>query len=93
MAVEEVSSFRREKYVPKGGPDGGDGGKGGDVLISGRMSLISLLDFKYKRIYRAENGNGGGRQKRPEGTEGTFTSMFPSAPRFGIEEAGSFLPI
>ncbi len=57
-------SFRREKFVPKGGPDGGDGGKGGDVVVSGRMSLISLLDFKYKRIYRAENGrNGGGRQK------------------------------
>jgi len=58
------ASFRREKFVPKGGPDGGDGGKGGDVVVSGRMSLISLLDFKYKRIYRAENGrNGGGRQK------------------------------
>jgi len=57
-------SFRREKFVPKGGPDGGDGGKGGDVVVSGRMSLISLLDFRYKRTYRAENGrNGGGRQK------------------------------
>lgn len=57
-------SFRREKFVPKGGPDGGDGGKGGDVVVSGRMSLISLLDFKYKRTYRAENGrSGGGRQK------------------------------
>jgi len=54
------ASFRREKFVPKGGPDGGDGGKGGDVVIWGRKSLISLLDFKYKRIYRAENGRSGG---------------------------------
>ncbi len=57
-------SFRREKYVPKGGPDGGDGGKGGDVVIVGRKSLISLLDFKYKRIYKAEKGKpGGGKNK------------------------------
>jgi len=58
------ASFRREKFVPKGGPDGGDGGNGGDVVVSGRASLISLLDFRYKRTYRAENGqNGGGKQK------------------------------
>lgn len=57
-------SFRREKYVPRGGPDGGDGGKGGDVIIVGKQSLVSLLDFKYKRHYRAENGKiGGGRNK------------------------------
>jgi GTP-binding protein len=58
------SSFRREKFVPRGGPDGGDGGKGGDVVIVGGSHLTSLLDFRYKRIYRAEKGkNGGGRNK------------------------------
>ena len=57
-------SFRREKYIPRGGPDGGDGGKGGDVIIVGKESLVSLLDFKYKRHYKAENGRiGGGRNK------------------------------
>jgi len=57
-------SFRREKYVPRGGPDGGDGGKGGDVIIAGKGSLVSLLDFKYKRLYKAENGRAGaGRNK------------------------------
>ncbi len=57
-------SFRREKYIPRGGPDGGDGGKGGDVIIVGKRSLVSLLDFKYKRHYKAENGRiGGGRNK------------------------------
>jgi GTP-binding protein len=59
------SSFRREKYVPRGGPDGGDGGKGGDVVIFGKKDLTSLLDFKYKLIYRAENGkNGSGKNKK-----------------------------
>lgn len=52
-------SFRREPYVPKGGPNGGDGGKGGDVIIVGQKNLISLLDFKYKRNYQAENGQTG----------------------------------
>ena len=57
-------SFRREKYVPRGGPDGGDGGRGGNVIIVGKRSLTSLLDFRYKRHYRAENGRiGGGRNK------------------------------
>ena len=52
-------SFRREKYVPKGGPDGGDGGDGGNVLIQVDQHMSTLLDFKYKRSYRAENGEGG----------------------------------
>jgi GTP-binding protein len=53
-------SFRREKYVPKGGPDGGDGGDGGDVVIQVDTHLTTLLDFRYKRYYKAENGNSGG---------------------------------
>lgn len=57
-------SFRREKFIPRGGPDGGDGGKGGDVIFVGNKSLISLLDFKYKRIYKAEKGRSGGGNNR-----------------------------
>ncbi|MBI3753261.1 MAG: GTPase ObgE [Deltaproteobacteria bacterium] len=52
-------SFRREKYIPKGGPDGGDGGKGGDISIVADSRLASLLDFKYKKHYAAERGEHG----------------------------------
>lgn len=50
------SSFRREKFVPKGGPDGGDGGDGGDVILKASHNLQTLLDLKNKRQYRAGHG-------------------------------------
>ncbi len=53
-------AFRREKYVPKGGPAGGNGGKGGDVILKADENLHTLLDFKYKRKYLAQNGQPGG---------------------------------
>ncbi|HEX9006044.1 MAG TPA: GTPase ObgE, partial [Bacteroidota bacterium] len=49
-------SFRREKYIPKGGPDGGDGGRGGSVIIKANRHLTTLLDFQYKREYKAQRG-------------------------------------
>jgi len=54
-----VISFRREKYVPKGGPDGGDGGKGGDVYLRADPALNTLLEFRYKRNYKAQSGRHG----------------------------------
>ncbi|MCE8039029.1 Obg family GTPase CgtA [Halomonas sp. MCCC 1A11062] len=56
-------SFRREKYVPKGGPDGGDGGHGGSVYLVGDDALNTLIDFRFQRFYQAESGRPGqGRQ-------------------------------
>lgn len=52
-------SFRREKYVPRGGPDGGDGGAGGSLYLAADSRLLSLYDFRLKRHYEAENGQGG----------------------------------
>jgi GTP-binding protein len=49
-------SFRREKYVPRGGPDGGDGGNGGNIIIRSSTRLFTLIDFRYVRHYRAKNG-------------------------------------
>ena len=52
-------SFRREKYIPKGGPDGGDGGRGGDVVLVADPSLDTLLPLTPRPHYRAEPGQGG----------------------------------
>jgi GTP-binding protein len=52
-------SFRREKYIPLGGPDGGDGGKGGNVVLEADSNLTTLIDLRYQKIYQAENGKSG----------------------------------
>ncbi|MDD2370606.1 MAG: GTPase ObgE [Firmicutes bacterium] len=52
-------SFRREKYVPEGGPNGGDGGKGGNIYIQGDNNLTTMIDFKYKKNYKADKGDNG----------------------------------
>ncbi|NLK21523.1 MAG: GTPase ObgE [Epulopiscium sp.] len=62
-------SFRREKYVPNGGPDGGDGGKGGDIIFEVDSGMGTLMDFQHKRHYKAQPGEDGGK-KRCHGKDG-----------------------
>ncbi len=62
-------SFRRERFVPRGGPDGGDGGKGGDIILIAREGLSTLLDLRYQQHYRAMNG-AHGQGKKQQGKSG-----------------------
>jgi len=60
--------FRREKYIPKGGPDGGDGGKGGDVILRADENIETLVEFNYQKKYEAKSGERGG-EKRSFGSD------------------------
>ena len=59
-----IAAFRREKYVPAGGPSGGDGGSGGSVVLEADANFQTLLDFKYRRLFAADDGRRGGPNKR-----------------------------
>src|SRR3954464_10282636 len=53
------ASFRREKYVPRGGPDGGDGGRGGSIMAIADRNINTLVDYRFARIHRAKDGKRG----------------------------------
>lgn len=85
------ASFRREKYVPRGGPDGGDGGRGGDVIIVASSRLDSLLDFKYRSHFLAEKGTHG-RGKKMHGRNGAdFVVSVPVGSVIRDAESGELL--
>lgn len=84
-------AFRREKYVPKGGPDGGDGGDGGDIIVVADPNLSTLLDYRYKPRYKAQNGEpGGGRGKSGKSGE-TITLRVPTGTIIKDLETGAQL--
>ncbi|MCL1844184.1 MAG: GTPase ObgE [Defluviitaleaceae bacterium] len=86
-------SFRREKYVPNGGPDGGDGGWGGDIVFEATPGINTLVDFRYKKHFRAEPGGNGGGSKCKGKNGGDLILKVPvgTLVRYGWEtdEAGN----
>jgi GTP-binding protein len=84
-------SFRREKFIPKGGPDGGNGGHGGDVVIICDRHIRTLLDLRYKKKYAADNG-GNGQGKKKSGKDGeTLTIKMPCGTQIFDNGSGSLL--
>src|SRR3954451_19658482 len=71
-----AASFRREKYIPKGGPSGGDGGRGGRIFAIADRNINTLVDYRFARIYRAKNGeNGRGSDCYGKGAEDIILRM------------------
>lgn len=84
-------AFRREKYIPMGGPDGGDGGDGGSIILVADEGLRTLMDFRYKRHYQAENGQDG-RGKKQYGSDGKdLVLKVPAGTLVKDEETGIVL--
>lgn len=84
-------SFRREKYVPAGGPNGGDGGKGGNIIFEVDPGLLTLMDFRYKRKYIAPNGEAGGASNRTGKDGEDFVIKVPAGTTVKDEKTGRTL--
>ncbi len=84
-------SFRREKHVPRGGPDGGDGGGGGDVILRVNRQLRTLLDLRYRRRYRAGNGHHGRGARKTGGSGASITIEVPPGTIVEDRETGEML--
>jgi len=84
-------SFHREKYVAAGGPDGGDGGRGGDIVVSADMNMSTLMDFRYKRKYQAENGADGSGSNKTGKDGKDLTIRVPNGTLIRDKESGAII--
>lgn len=86
-----IVTFRREKYVPKGGPSGGNGGNGGNVLFETDSNLYTLLDFRYKKKYKAPKGEIGGSSRKDGKTGADIVIRVPVGTIVKNSETGKIL--
>ena len=84
-------SFRREKYIPKGGPDGGDGGDGGSVIMEADSALNTMVDFRFQRAYRAQNGESGRGQNKTGKSGEDLVLLVPVGTTILDEDTGEML--
>lgn len=86
-----IVSFRREKFVPLGGPDGGDGGRGGSVIVRGDSNLSTLLDYTYRDFWKAESGDHGSGNNRSGGAGADIVMPVPPGTVIRDRDTGEFL--
>ncbi|CAK6700779.1 GTPase Obg [Synechococcus sp. CBW1107] len=86
-----IVAFRREKYVPAGGPSGGDGGHGGTVWLEADPNLQTLLDFKYKRLFEAPEGRRGGPNRRSGASGDDLVIRVPCGTEVRLQESEELL--
>ena len=84
-------SFRREKYIPRGGPDGGDGGDGGSVIMEADGALNTMVDFRFQRAYRAQNGESGRGQNKTGKSGEDLVLLVPVGTTILDEDTGEML--
>ncbi len=84
-------SFRREKYIPRGGPDGGDGGDGGDVTLVLEPDINTLADFRARKVFRAGNGRGGAGRDRSGAAGADLEIPVPAGTRVTEADTGEIL--
>lgn len=84
-------SFRREKFIPRGGPDGGDGGKGGDVIIKSSSHRRTLYPFRFKRQFKAQNGSHGQGKKKTGKNGGDLIIEIPPGTLITDEETNEIV--
>lgn len=86
-----IVHFRREKYVPRGGPDGGDGGRGGDVILEVDGHLNTLMDYRHQKSFRAEDGKRGGGNNQTGASGDDLVLQVPPGTMVFDEESGELL--
>ena len=85
------ASFRREKYVEFGGPDGGDGGHGGSIILEAERNLNTLIDYRYKQHFKAESGKAGSKKNKTGGSGKDLILKVPTGTQIYEEDNNTLI--